>query len=182
MAKRKRGINYDKKIKEGFGQGIGIDYKPWLTIQDVSSLGRVTRLKGVKIKRQHEFLSDLERDYFYIVEFSDDILDIREQFALLPLESTIEIANELGIKHPVHLKTKESAPLSTDFFLTIEINKEVHYIARTIKPSDALLDKRTLEKFEIERIYWARNNIDWRIVTDNEMNKTLADNIAFFRE
>lgn len=35
MAKRKRSSSYEKKMKEGYGQGIGIDYKPWITIQDV---------------------------------------------------------------------------------------------------------------------------------------------------
>lgn len=63
MAKRKRVQNIDKFIKEGRGQGQFENYKPWLTIQDVPSLGRVTRLKGLTTNRQHEFLSDLERDY-----------------------------------------------------------------------------------------------------------------------
>lgn len=30
-------------------------------IQDVPSLGRVTRFKGIKIGRQHELLSDMEK-------------------------------------------------------------------------------------------------------------------------
>ncbi|MGP7816532.1 hypothetical protein [Niallia sp. 01092] len=58
MSKRKRSVSIDKKLKDGFGQGMGIDYKPWVTIQDVPSLGRSTRLKGIKVKRQFEFLSD----------------------------------------------------------------------------------------------------------------------------
>jgi len=59
MSKRKRSPSIDKKLKDGRGQGIGIDYKPWVTIQDVPSLGRATRLKGIKVPRQFEFLSDL---------------------------------------------------------------------------------------------------------------------------
>jgi hypothetical protein len=51
MAKRKRSPSIDKKLKDGRGQGIGIDYKPWVTIQDVPSLGRATRLKGIKVPR-----------------------------------------------------------------------------------------------------------------------------------
>lgn len=56
MAKRKRNINIEKMIREGRGQGRGPEYKPWIRIQDVPSLGRATRLKGIKTKRQHEFL------------------------------------------------------------------------------------------------------------------------------
>ena len=55
--------------------------------------------KRNKTSRQHEFLSDLERNYFYLTEHSDFVFDIREQFPLLPLEETIVIADELGIKH-----------------------------------------------------------------------------------
>lgn len=44
-------------MKEGYGQVIEIDYKPWITIQDVLSLGKVTRLKGHKIPRQFERIS-----------------------------------------------------------------------------------------------------------------------------
>ena len=78
MAKRERKLNVEKLIKEGRGLGIGSEYIPWLKIQDVASLGRSTRLKGIKTGRQHEFLSDMERNYFYILEFSNCVKDIRE--------------------------------------------------------------------------------------------------------
>lgn len=97
MAKRERKLNIDALIKKGRGTGVGKEYKPWLTIQDVPSLGRSTRLKGIKTCRQHEFLSDMERNYFYLLEYLDDIIDIREQYPLLPLEETVAIAQEKGI-------------------------------------------------------------------------------------
>lgn len=106
MSKRTRTSKIEKWIKEGRGSGIGAEYKPWLHIQDVSSLGRSTRLRGIKTTRQHEFLSDLERNYFYLTEYSDSFIDIREQYPLLPLEETIIIANELGIKHLQTLKVE----------------------------------------------------------------------------
>ncbi len=161
MAKRKRSIDIDKMIKEGRGQGIGVEYKPWIRIQDVPSLGRSTRLKGIKTKRQHEFLSDMERNYFYLLEFSDSIVDIREQFPLLPLEDTILIAEELGLEHPKNPTTGESIVMTTDFFISIKNNNEFYEVARTIKAKDELMNRRILEKFEIERVYWQKRNIDW---------------------
>jgi len=71
MSKRKRISEIETWIKQGRGSGIGVDYKSWLKIQDVSSEGRSTRLKGIKTSRQHEFLSDLERDHFHLTEHSD---------------------------------------------------------------------------------------------------------------
>lgn len=182
MSKRKRITQIEKWIKEGRGSGIGIDYKPWLKIQDVSSLGRSTRLKGIKTSRQHEFLSDLERNYFYLTEYSDVVIDIREQFPLLPLEETIVIADELGIKHPTDPKTGEPIVMTTDFLLTIDKGQGVFEVARTIKMKDELLKERVLEKFEIEREYWQRRDIDWGIVTEVEIPKMMARNISYIHD
>lgn len=48
MSKRERTSTVEKWNIEGDGTGTGTDYRPWLKIQDVSSLGRSTRLKGIK--------------------------------------------------------------------------------------------------------------------------------------
>ncbi|WP_240378029.1 TnsA endonuclease N-terminal domain-containing protein [Bacillus piscicola] len=178
MAKRKRSQSVDKMQKGGRGLGLGIDYKPWLHIQDVSSLGRSTRLKGIKIPRQYDFLSDLERNYFYLLEYSDEVVDIREQYPLLPIEETLLIADELGIKHPIEPKTQEHIVMTTDFVVTTK-GQENTDVARTIKYKKDLADERVLEKFEIERVYWERKGINWGIVTENEISKTMTTNIAF---
>lgn len=179
MPKRNRSSSIEKRLKDGFGQGFGIDYKPWIRIQDVPSLGRSTRLKGIKVPRQYEFFSDLERNYFYLLEYSDLVLDIREQFPLLPIEETIVIADELGIKHPTDPKTGKPIVMTTDFLVTINKNKKIQHLARTLKYKDELRNERVLEKFEIERVYWERQDIDWGIVTELEIPKAMAHNIAF---
>ncbi|UPW81818.1 TnsA endonuclease N-terminal domain-containing protein [Lysinibacillus sp. Ag94] len=129
MSKRTRTSKAEKWIKEGRGSGVGVDYKPWLNIQNVSSKGRSTRLKGIKTNRQHEFLSDLERNYFYLTEYSDSVVDIREQFPLLPLEETIVIADELGLKHPTDPKTNEPVVMTPDFLLTVDKGEGLAEIA-----------------------------------------------------
>lgn len=181
MSKKKYGFTikkYEKWLKEGRGQGIGKDYKPWLTIQDVPSLGRSTRLHGIKTDRQHEFLSDLERNYYYILEFSEDVTDIREQYPLLPLEQTIAIAEELGIKHPTDPNTGENTVLTTDFLITVNRNLKHELLARTIKTTEHLDSLRQMEKFEIERRYWKMKDVEWGIVTDKDIDSILAQNIS----
>ncbi|ACB83844.1 heteromeric transposase endonuclease subunit TnsA [Natranaerobius thermophilus JW/NM-WN-LF] len=152
-------------------------YKPFIAIRNVPSLGRSSRILGIKTNRQHEFLSDLERNYYHILEFSDHVIDIREQFPL-QLERTLLIADELGVKHPIHPKTKDPVHITSDFNITIKEDKKAKDLVRTIKRKDDLLDKRTIEKFEIEKRYWDVLNIDWGIVTEKEIDKTLALNIA----
>lgn len=183
MAKRLRKITpemQEKRIKEGRGQGIGKEYKPWLTIQDISSLGRECRTHGIKIDRQHELLSDNERDYFFIIEYSDCIKDIREQFPLLPLEQTVNIANRLGIKHSQDMVTKTPLVMTTDFLVSVEINGEIKTLARTIKEKRDLT-KRQIEKFEVERQYWKMKGVDWGIVTEDEINTVASKNISIIR-
>jgi len=123
--------------------------------------------------------SDLERNYFYISEFYDCVVDIREQFPLLPKSETIVIANELGIKHPTNPKTNEPVVMTTDFLLTIEKDNRFIDVARTIKMKDELLKERVIEKFEIERVYWERRGIEWGIVTEEEIPKAIARNISY---
>ena len=179
MAKRKRTQDIEKMIKEGYGSGTYSEYKPWIKIQDVPSLGRVTRFNGIKTNRQHELLSDMERNYFYILEYSNNVKDIREQFPLLPIEDTLSIADELGLKHPKNPETGEYVVMTTDFLITVSTSNGIKEVARTIKSKDDLLDKRILEKFEIERVFWKKRNIDWAIVTEEEIDKTIAHNISF---
>ncbi len=139
MSKRTRKSKVEKWIEEGRGSGIGTDYKPLLNIQDVSSLGRSIRLKCIKTNRQHEFLLDLERNYFYLIEYSDFFVDIREKFPLLPLEETIVIADELGLKHLTDPKMNEPIVMTTDFLLTVDKDEGLVELARTIKMKDELL-------------------------------------------
>lgn len=169
---------YNKKIKEGRGQGTGDDYKPWLTIHDFPSNGIVSRSPGWKSNRVYHFMSTNELRYFYILEWSDVINDIREQFPL-ELEGTLSIAEELGIKHPMDNVSKFPRVLTTDFMITAQVSGKEVYLARTIKPVKEIESMRTLEKFEIERIYWQRKGIDWKLVTDKDISKIFASNVQW---
>ncbi|WP_180270695.1 TnsA endonuclease N-terminal domain-containing protein [Sporanaerobium hydrogeniformans] len=85
------------------------------------------------------------------MEFSENVIDIREQYPLFPLQETLLITKELGIQHPKHPKTQEPIVMTTDFLITIkDAEAEVRDIVRTFKYKKELLKKRVLEKFEIE--------------------------------
>lgn len=176
MANRKS----DKyRLKEGRGSGREENYMPWLKIHEVPSEGLSSRIVGWKIRRIYQFMSNLERDYFFIAQWEDSVIDIREQFPLLPLEETILIAKELSIKHPTINKLQgQEVVLTTDFVITINEGKKVRDIARTIKPVNKL-SERVKEKYQIEENYWIKRKIDWGIVTENQINQQKAKNIRF---
>lgn len=182
MAKRRRATTektIDNRIREGRGLGKGADYVPWLVIQDVPSQGLATRIKGWKTRRVHHLMSNQELYYFYVLEWSLMVSDIREQYPLLPLEETLAIAEQCGISHPKDPKTQEPIVMTTDFLITV--SQEIGFIeqARTVKSSQDLQSRRTLEKLEIERIYWQERSVDWGIVTEREIPQILSKNVAW---
>jgi TnsA endonuclease N terminal/TnsA endonuclease C terminal len=171
----------EKRLKQGRGQGRGADYKPWLTIQDVSSSGLSKRILGVTTERRHEFLSQIESNYFYILDWAKNVTDIREQYPMLPLSETLEISACLGVTHPLLPKTKEPIVMTTDFYIEVQLCMGVCYQARAVKPSNQLDEKRTIEKLEIERQYWERRNISWGIVTERDIPLPMVKNLKWIR-
>ncbi len=72
--------------------------------------------------------------------------------------------------------------MTTDFLLILIRNGYQQQIARTIKYASDLNNKRVLEKFDIERLYWQRRNVDWGIITEDQINSDLINNIVWVRK
>ena len=177
----------DRHIEKGFGRGSHELYLPWLRVQDVPSHGRSRKVHGIKVDRLHHLLSDLEYGYLLVAEFSSEVLDIREQFPILPQSAVQSIAHALNIRYPVYLGTKVPFVMTTDFLLTIkQPDGSTRLAARTLKYTESLKpDKgleRTLEKFEIERAYWCGREVDWSIVTEKDLPTALIQNLDWLRK
>jgi TnsA endonuclease N terminal/TnsA endonuclease C terminal len=171
----------ENQIRNGRGEGVGKDYKPFIQAHDnkVASEGWITRHLGWKTQRIHHTLSEHERRYLYYLEWIDEVVDIREQFPLLPISRTEEIANQLGIKHP-HLDG-EHVVMTTDFVITLKTSNGLIDLVRTVKPASKL-SNRTLELFEIERRFFVEQDIDWGIIIDNKLPNNLIANIEWIHE
>ncbi|XWK89104.1 MAG: TnsA endonuclease C-terminal domain-containing protein [Phormidium sp.] len=139
----------------------------------------MTRIKGIKTKRVHHFLSQLELNYFYLLEWSNSVVDIREQYPLLPIEETVAIAQHCQIRHPRDPKTQNPIVMTTDFLISHTHSTGTKEQARTVKTAADLQSERTIEKLEIERQYWLAKDIDWGIVTEHEIPMILAKNIGW---
>lgn len=98
------------------------------------------------------------------------------------MEETIVIADRLGLKHPIDPKTNEPVVMTTDFLLMVDKGNGLVELARTIKMKEGLLKERVIEKFEIERVYWERRQIDWGIVIELEISKEMAQNISYIHD
>lgn len=167
------------RFKEKRGMGRGEDYRPWLEVHEFANKGNASRMVGWKQRRTYQFMSKLERRFFVLKQFEEEVIDIREQFPLLPLELTELIATELEIIHPPKNK-KQKTVMTTDFVITIQ-DKDgcIRDIAIAIKAREDLENQRTLDKLKIEADYWKRKGIEFQIVTEEGINSVMAINIEF---
>ncbi len=173
----KRNTGWDPSVlrrylKEGRGSGDGMNYKPWITTHDIASKGCCVRILGRTVPRIYHLLSHLEMNFFYQLDHDPNITDIKEQFPL-DVELTMKLALDAGIKHP----QMNGYPIvvTTDFLYC----EKGTWQAVAVKPSPKLSDERVREKLELERLYWEKCQTDWKIVTEQELNKILTRNLQW---
>ncbi len=163
------------RLKEGRGLGIGSQYIPWIKVHEFGSNGRVSRVKGWKTGRVAHLMSDLEHKCFLNEQFDDQVIDIREQYPLLPLEQTKSIADKLEVIHPPKSR-KQKTVMTTDFLITLK-GAPIKYKAIAVKPKEGLEDARIAQKLAIEAEYWRLKEIPFEIVTEDEIDEVLAKNL-----
>lgn len=184
----------DRFRAEGRGQGKFEDYVPWHRVSrsDPASRGRshLVKWRG----RHLHFLSDDEWVAGLFATLTPGLVDLREQFPLslrsdthelgaydLRLGAsrppgTIEIAQQLGYKHPRVNGDGRCEPwvMSTDLLLTVLNDNGVHeLLAVSCKPQLPIDRPRSLELLQIERSYWQERKVDWIFLTPTAYEKSV---------
>jgi hypothetical protein len=139
---------------------------------------------GLKTRRTHHYVSDLETSYHLLAEFDPEVKEIREQYALLPWEETQEIAGILNIRHPRYPDTQTPIVMTSDLVLTVERPDFSGLEVWSVKPHSEIdpeisKAKRTLEKLLIEKAYWTLRNAHWELKTDLMLPKERVKNLNF---
>lgn len=185
------------RLRKGKGDHTAKDYAPYITIHDFSSVGRVSRTKYAG--RAMHLMSDLETGCLRELQWAGAI-NIFDQVALADfkncnVEKTVEIARKMGVDHSLHKRDQSPSVMTTDFvakylFPGNPPAEKLHAFA--VKPTSAVrIDRktssgvqreaeRTIEKLEIERRFWASENVKWSLVTSDDINPTRISNIEFF--
>lgn len=180
--KLERLADFKLALKQKYGLGEGADYIPWIRVQDINSHGHSGKIEGIKSGRTHHTLSEQESCFFYLAEFSDLVIDIREQFPLLPLSHSLKISQLLDVDHPKHPRTKDPIVMTTDFLLTCSDGLKTWYEAVCVKPSDKLSDRRTAEKLDIERVWWELLGVPFHVFCISEINQIKSKNIQWITD
>lgn len=183
MSKRDTNWNTEKLkrfLGEGRGKGEGMFYKPWLTIQEYPTLGRATRIMGATSKRMHNFFSDLQLKYFYLLDWDEQIIDIREHYPLLNYDEIVKDKSDLNIKLFTDKVSGVPFVLTTTFYITLKLpDGGLKMVARSIKSASELEKKSSLEKLEIESRYWASKEVEFAVVTNKQIPAILVKNIEW---
>ncbi|MER2473938.1 TnsA endonuclease N-terminal domain-containing protein [Photorhabdus laumondii] len=77
------------------------------------------------------------------MEHRSDVIDIRGQFPLLPLELSQKIARTLDVEHPTARKTGIPFVMTTDILATVNSDTGQFYIAFCVKPGEKLDDPQS---------------------------------------
>ncbi|MCT4596026.1 MAG: TnsA endonuclease N-terminal domain-containing protein [Anaeromicrobium sp.] len=180
-------MNFSKKDlrkynQENRGKGEGSSYILWTKINEFSSKGRASRIYGIKSNRIHHLHSDNQLRAFLLFEFSPKVIDIRESYPLIDIFNVIDDKETLRFDKFKDSKSGEYFVLTTNFLLTLKDGGSTKYIARAVKNCSEFNRKTIIEKLEIERRYWHAKGIDFKVITNKELNRQFCKNIEWVRE
>jgi hypothetical protein len=139
------------------------------------------------VNRQHHLFSRIEMSHFLLAERHSSVKEIREQYALLPLDLTIALAAQLGVRYPTYVGTQTPWVMTTDLVIIRKYpNGELGTLALAVKPWSALQpgargQERVMELLEVERAYWNHHGIQWLLVTDDDTPPCLMHNLLTVR-
>ena len=167
MSKR---ISEISRFKQGRGTGHGKDYLPWIRVSELNSMGTAESIPDWKHGRMIQCLSQGEVWTYYYLRFNDNVSDIREQFPLLPINETAEIAESMGTKGSFN----NNVVMTLDFLVT---KTDGTFFGVSVKDSEKSYKERDRKLFEIQKEYWKRRGVKLYLVFKDKLNFVIKSNI-----
>ncbi len=155
-------------------------YEPFIRARSTLSMGRKHYFFCPVLKRHVKLLSDGELLAYKHLIWQPGVINIEEQYALNPVR-TFEIATEDRVIHPYSYKLNIHHIMTTDFLVT-SLNSEgiPVKLAYSYKPIfDPDKPSRTRQKLEIERKYFKKENIGYRVLTSENVTKAWFMTLRF---
>lgn len=167
--------------KEGCGKGCGATYTPWVYITDFYSRGRTHQLYSHRTGREHQLLSDGERDTFVFLEWLRENIDIREQYPL-DRDITLEVAHEIGVRHPYYPGTHVPTVMTLDFLVSKIFNSEESLKAYSVKTQEELNLPNVVERLELERSVCLGMGLPYNIIIKERLPQAKLRNLLWIRD
>ncbi|MDD3022462.1 MAG: TnsA endonuclease N-terminal domain-containing protein [Syntrophomonadaceae bacterium] len=178
-----RAISDQSRFKQNRGK-IDLNhpenYIPWIKVRDCFR-GKGTRHAFPDIYYKNRIIhvmSSLEKDIYFLLRSRKDVIELFEQYPLLPLSKTEELCEKNNIKHPQDPLTKTNIVMTTDFLYIIkDFSGKTKWQACAVKMSEDLNDIRTREKLFIEKLYWESMGVQWGKLTELQVDKNYVKNV-----
>ncbi len=166
-------------------------YLPFITVREVNKVGRRHWIYCVRQKRDVHLLSDGEERSYKILLWQPNTISVEEQY-VLDIDETLDIAVALNVVHPRDWKTFIAHPMTTDFLVKTRLsNGGFKQVAYTFKYWNQIFEmnaegevvetnSRTWQKFCIEREYWTRRGVEYRIITERNTTKQRGWCVNYF--
>lgn len=136
--------------------------------------------------RHHCLLSGNERRVALLLAWDDDVLDIQEQFPLLPVSLTQTLAAARGIRHPM----QDGFPRERTLDFKV-LHARLGWLGLSFKPEDEVNGKngeseraarRKQDLLELERAYCEMVGWRWALVSEGDVPDVRARNLDILRE
>ncbi|RTR27018.1 TnsA endonuclease N-terminal domain-containing protein [Shewanella atlantica] len=173
MVTEKRQATWYRKHRKSIDDGC---YEPFWRAEDVRSSGIKVKVRHFKDPNRVVHLLSMNEMFMYqLIAWDTSISEVYEQFAI-PLEESIAIADQLGVKHPVYLDSRTPIVQTVDF-ICLQNDQTKKCIA--VKQKSWLEDQRTQEKLAIQEGYCLINDYDFQIVSSDELKTNRCQNLEF---
>lgn len=167
------------RIRRGFGIGVGDRYQSWRQIRRSGIRGTASYVRGVKIDRIFQLLSEKETTYFYLTERQPAVVDIREHWPILELDRTVELSQAFGINHPMHDDMPE--PFTLDFLITEQNETGITYRASCLSPVSDSPTARSERLLQLQYRWCQENGIAWYRVETTQFDRVILHNLRYIR-
>ena len=190
MGRRRQAVSYKRVAADhasGRGTWNGDTYVSGLRTQEVPSRGLSYRVSQHLLEGGiHNLLSGKEWACFLDVEFR--VLGLRRLDALargwvfdqyaFPLDESLEVAREIGVRHPAFAGVLQQ--IRTDVVGYAPVDGNLLWMPFTCKVN-AGLNRRAIEKLEIERRLWRRRGAELELYTESDIAEGRLRSLELFR-
>lgn len=141
-------------------------YRSYNDIADFPSQGNRTRIRGKKVRRLYQLLSNTELMVFLYLDSHEAVTNIREGFPCLSLEDTMRCAKTLGVHHPENKRGGYPVHVVTDFLVDavtpsgepvmvpVSVKREAALNLKDSSGREKRRLKRVMDRQLLESYYW----------------------------
>jgi len=74
-------------------------YIPYIKLKRTPTVGKGSKVFNLESDASHETLSIMETQFLRYLDFLPNVISIKTQYPLLPIQKTLEIADAMGVIH-----------------------------------------------------------------------------------